>query len=380
MRLIWTVENEKQLLTFHYFLLTKGVESHIELIAKDDVSEPKGTLWIVDEDEVPLAKKWLNEYLKDPEHPQFQGAHLEGQAIQAAKHYAEQDAEAIVEKMEARIAESKKPSFGTFTFMIAVTCIALFTMFSLETMQIAQLEPGVTYRPYLYDYPLRQEIRDQRILKFGIPTPERVNKMPDEALELIQKEIRTPQWQGIYAHVSRFLQGKDQRQLWRQEPLFERIRQGQVWRVVTPMLLHGSLLHIFFNMIWLFVLGNQLERRLGTVRYLALIVITAALSNTAQYLMSGWSFLGYSGVVCGMLGFIWMRQKAAPWEGYQLAPGTIPFISLFIGGLALMQLSSFVWEILYATSFAPNIANTCHIAGGIVGILLAKLPFFYLQD
>lgn len=380
MRLIWTVDNEKQLLTFYYFLLTKGIEGHIELVAKDGDAEPTGTLWVVDEDEVRLAKQWLDEYLKDPQHPQFQGAHLEGQAIETAKARAEADAAAIVERIETQAKAKQPPKLGTYTFILGVLSIALFTMFLMESFNIANIPPGETYRLYWFDYPARQELKDQRILKFGVPKSDRVADLSDEALELYTQELRTPQWQGVYTHVLRYFKGQNGQQLWRKEPLFEKLQQGEVWRLVTPIILHGSLLHIFFNMIWLFVLGAQMERRLGGLRYLLFILLTAVLSNTAQYLMSGWTFLGFSGVICGMLGFVWVRQKRAPWEGYQLAPGTIAFISVFVGALALLQLASFVTEIFYNKSFSPYIANTCHIAGGLVGVLLARFKFFHLQD
>ena len=48
------------------------------------------------------------------------------------------------------------------------------------------------------------------------------------------------------------------------------ILAGQLWRLITPVLLHGSLMHIAFNMYALFILGPGLERFYGHKRFLAL--------------------------------------------------------------------------------------------------------------
>ena len=100
---------------------------------------------------------------------------------------------------------------------------------------------------------------------------------------------------------------------------FEKIRQGEVWRLFTPCLLHFDFLHILFNMAWLWILGKQIEERIHWKKLGLLILIVGIVSNTAQYLVSGPSFLGFSGIVVGMAGFIWMRQRNAPWEGYPLS-------------------------------------------------------------
>ncbi|HSV85921.1 MAG TPA: rhomboid family intramembrane serine protease, partial [Levilinea sp.] len=49
----------------------------------------------------------------------------------------------------------------------------------------------------------------------------------------------------------------------------ESIMRGELWRLFTPMLLHGSLAHIGFNMYALMVLGPGLERYYGHLRFLA---------------------------------------------------------------------------------------------------------------
>ena len=92
--------------------------------------------------------------------------------------------------------------------------------------------------------------------------------------------------------------------------------------------------------------------------------------------MTGPLFLGYSGVVMGLAGFIWMRERVAPWEGYPLNRATVLFLLLFIGAIFALQVVSFLIQIFSNLNFAPNIANTAHIAGGVIGALLARSSFF----
>lgn len=145
------------------------------------------------------------------------------------------------------------------------------------------------------------------------------------------------------------------------------VLHGQVWRLVTPILMHGSFIHILFNLWWLKDLGGVLEWRLGWKPVLLLIIVIAIGSNLAQYYTTGPMFLGISGVVFGLLGFFWMKGKYDPDFGLQL-PQVVVFMML-------------LWLVLGYTgvldkSIGAKIANTAHSAGLVVGMLCAFLPFW----
>jgi GlpG protein len=129
-------------------------------------------------------------------------------------------------------------------------------------------------------------------------------------------------------------------------------------------------------MIWLWVLGRPIEQRIGAGRTLLLTFAAAIASNVVQYLMSGPLFLGYSGVVMGLAGFIWMRERIAPWEGYPVQKGTMLFLGFFILAMFVLQSLSFFVQIFSDLPFILSIANTAHIAGAIVGMLLGRLSLF----
>lgn len=138
---------------------------------------------------------------------------------------------------------------------------------------------------------------------------------------------------------------------------FYSLRQGQLWRAVTPIFLHGDGLHILFNLMWMYSLGGQLEPKLGKVRFIILVLATAAIPNLLQAYFQGPAFLGISGVVYGFFAFMWIRRR----DGYLISQNTMIFVM--------------VWFVL---GFTPmmNHAVWAHGGGLLVGAAMAYLPDF----
>ena len=138
------------------------------------------------------------------------------------------------------------------------------------------------------------------------------------------------------------------------------VRGGQVWRLVTPIFLHGTLMHILFNMYWLYDLGTMVERRLGSYLYILLILAIAVPSNYAQFAFTGPMFGGMSGVVFGLFGYTWVRGRLDPTCGLYLRPD----IAFWMMG----------WFALCLTPLIPNVANWAHGVGLAIGAGLGYLP------
>jgi GlpG protein len=132
------------------------------------------------------------------------------------------------------------------------------------------------------------------------------------------------------------------------------VRRGQVWRLVTPIFLHFGVLHILFNMLWMRDLGAMVETRLGTFRLTLLVLVIGILSNAAQYFLSGPAFGGMSGVVYGLLGYVWMKGKFDPDSGLFLHPTTVTMM--------------LVWLLFGYTNLLP-MANTVHAVGLATGVV-----------
>lgn len=79
------------------------------------------------------------------------------------------------------------------------------------------------------------------------------------------------------------------------------IRAGEIWRLITPAFLHGSILHIGFNMYALFIYGRGLEARFGHVRFGLLYFLSAFAGNVMSFLLTPNPSLGASTAVFGLL-------------------------------------------------------------------------------
>ncbi len=132
------------------------------------------------------------------------------------------------------------------------------------------------------------------------------------------------------------------------------IRHGQLWRLVTPIFIHFSVLHILFNMLWLRDLGSMIEGR-QSVRVLAILVLAIAVcSNLGQFWFAGPVFGGMSGVVYGLLGYVWMRGKFDPASGLYVQPLTVTMM--------------LIWFFACFTPIVPQVANGTHAIGLVMGI------------
>jgi rhomboid protease GluP len=80
------------------------------------------------------------------------------------------------------------------------------------------------------------------------------------------------------------------------------IMRGQIWRLITPMFLHGSILHLGFNMYALYAIGTTIERFYGRGRYLALFLIGGFAGNVMSFIFTLNPSLGSSTSIFGLLG------------------------------------------------------------------------------
>jgi rhomboid protease GluP len=79
------------------------------------------------------------------------------------------------------------------------------------------------------------------------------------------------------------------------------IRAGEVWRLVTPVFLHASILHIAFNMYALFLFGRGIEARFGHSRFLLLYFLSGFAGNVFSFLLTPEQSLGASTAIFGLL-------------------------------------------------------------------------------
>jgi len=155
------------------------------------------------------------------------------------------------------------------------------------------------------------------------------------------------------------------------------ITQGQLWRLVTPLLLHGSLIHIGFNMYALFVIGPGLERYYGRLRFLLLYLLGGIAGNVASFYFSPYDSIGASTAIFGLIAaqgvFIYRNRQ---FFGAQARPMLIN--TLVIIGVNLLFGASLN---LVAGPGTPGIDNWGHVGGLFGGFAFAWFagPLFERQ-
>lgn len=135
------------------------------------------------------------------------------------------------------------------------------------------------------------------------------------------------------------------------------IIQGEYWRLITPMWLHGSLLHILFNMYALGIFGSSLERFYGHGRFLLLYLLAGFAGNVVSFMMSPRNSLGSSTAIFGLLaaqGVFIYQNRALIRNSRSLLVNTIA-----IAGINLLL------------GLSPGIDNWGHLGGLIGGLAFA---------
>ncbi len=127
------------------------------------------------------------------------------------------------------------------------------------------------------------------------------------------------------------------------------------WQMITAAFLHGSWLHIIFNMYTLYIFGQVLEPMLGKTRFLWLYLISAFGGSVAVLLFSDptSTVVGASGAIYGLMGAYFVLLRAIGQRSGQLM-GLIAFNLIF----------SFL---------NPGISWQAHIGGLLVGGLVAGI-------
>ena len=141
--------------------------------------------------------------------------------------------------------------------------------------------------------------------------------------------------------------------------------ENEWWRLITPMFLHFSFAHLAFNCLWIYVLGEKIERIDGKFIFLLLIIFSGIFSNLLQYTWTSSSlFGGLSGVIYGMLGYCLIMEMESNYDRYGLPSGLYLFmvVWLILGFLGILDLFGF-----------GSVANFAHLGGMLSGLMFAMI-------
>ncbi len=143
--------------------------------------------------------------------------------------------------------------------------------------------------------------------------------------------------------------------------------------LLTSMFMHGSIAHIFGNMLYLWIFGDNLENRLGHVRYLIFYLLCGIIASLAHVFMNMNSYipsLGASGAISGILGgyiLLYPRRKvrAIVLRGFMTEIPAFAAIGIWI----LFQV---IEGYMNRGAEGGGVAYAAHIGGFIAGLALIK--------
>lgn len=137
--------------------------------------------------------------------------------------------------------------------------------------------------------------------------------------------------------------------------------EQDVWRWLSPAFLHFGWLHLVFNCLWLFAVGRLIEWRSSSA-FILVFLASALAGNALQWFMGDWRFGGLSGVVYGVVGYVWLWDRLRA-DKYAV-PSVYLGISLFFLLIGFANLDGIL---------GVNMANGAHLGGLLGGLAVALL-------
>jgi len=153
------------------------------------------------------------------------------------------------------------------------------------------------------------------------------------------------------------------------------IERGWLWQAVTYMFLHGSTLHILFNMLGIWMFGVELERMWGTrffLKYYAITGVGAAICTIVvallPFALTGLAYkvptIGASGALYGLLVAYALYFPDRPILMFLLFPVPAKFFVIIIGAISFLSATG--------STGSPTVAHVAHLGGIVFG-------YFYLK-
>lgn len=128
------------------------------------------------------------------------------------------------------------------------------------------------------------------------------------------------------------------------------------WTLITSIFLHGSLVHLLYNMFALALFGTILENEIGTRKFLYLFFLAGLFASIASVPFYN-SVLGASGAIFGIIGALAILK---------------PKMIVWVYGMPMpMFLASIVWAVIdiFGIFIPGSVANIAHLSGVLVGIV-----------
>ncbi|MGN1394349.1 MAG: rhomboid family intramembrane serine protease [Succinivibrionaceae bacterium] len=143
------------------------------------------------------------------------------------------------------------------------------------------------------------------------------------------------------------------------------IDNWNLWRVLTPIFIHFSIVHLLFNVVIFWNLSGDIERYQGKLKILSLVLLSAIVSNSFQYYLNNGNcnFGGLSGVVNSVI-------------SYMMVISFVHIFSLKYYIARSLFILSFIF-VICGYLFKLNFANECHLFGLLFGLFYGVFDIFF---
>ena len=134
------------------------------------------------------------------------------------------------------------------------------------------------------------------------------------------------------------------------------IREGQTYRLLTGIFLHGGFMHLLFNCYALYVIGSQVENFLGRFKFLIIYLVAGISGALFSMIFGNYASVGASGAIFGLMG-------ALVYFGYHYR--------VYLGNVVKSQIIPLILLNLALGFFMSGVDNFAHIGGLIGGTLMS---------
>lgn len=158
------------------------------------------------------------------------------------------------------------------------------------------------------------------------------------------------------------------------------VQGAALYTLVTSMFLHSGFMHVFSNMLYLYIFGDNVEDIMGRKRFILFYLLCGLAASAAQiavHPLSNVPNLGASGAVAGVLGaylimFPRARVHCILIFGFFIRWITLPAV-VVLGFWFVIQLFSGVASLPYVTQDVGGVAYFAHMGGFVAGMVLIKM-------
>jgi len=151
---------------------------------------------------------------------------------------------------------------------------------------------------------------------------------------------------------------------------FNDLFNGRLFTVFTSMFLHGNIIHLFGNMLFLWVFGKNIEAKIGSLKFLIFYFLCGIFAILAYSLMEdrGSLVIGASGAISGVLGaylILFPKNKIR---------AIVPIVFFWTIASVPAFVFIIIWFLIQLLSLGTSdmVAYSSHIGGFIAGMLLIK--------